>query len=327
MKIAFLSFYSGRVYRGVEVFVHELGNRLTALGHEIVVYQGGEKLPQTRYRVEKLKTLHFLPALEKDLDILAPLNGDIQVWLAKIWCVLNKKKLVVMGQAGPGLGDRIKILAFPDVFISLSDFQTGWCRRGNPFIRVEKIPNGVDLAKFRPGKSRPNFGLKRPIILSVGALEPMKRPDLIIKAAAKLDASLLLVGRGKLEAPLAALGQKLMPGRLAIKALTFEEMPAVYQAADLFAFATVPWEAFGIVILEALAANLPVVVPDDPIRREIIGDAGLVAEVTDSEAFAQKINEALNKNWGNLPRRRAEEFSWDKIAQKYDQVFRHLAGV
>ena len=37
MKIAFLSFYSGEVYRGVETFVHELGNRLVQMGHEVVI--------------------------------------------------------------------------------------------------------------------------------------------------------------------------------------------------------------------------------------------------------------------------------------------------
>ena len=44
MKIAFLSFYSGVVYRGVETFVHELANRLHNSGHNITVYQFGAKL-------------------------------------------------------------------------------------------------------------------------------------------------------------------------------------------------------------------------------------------------------------------------------------------
>ena len=104
-------------------------------------------------------------------------------------------------------------------------------------------------------------------------------------------------------------------------------MPEVYKLADLFAYSTVTWESFGMVLLEAMAVNIPIVVSDDPIRKEIVGNAGLTVDVTNSEAFAKKITEALEKNWGNIPRQRAEHFSWDIIAKQYDQVFRNLTGL
>jgi glycosyltransferase involved in cell wall biosynthesis len=327
MKIAFLSWFSGDRYRGVETFVHQLANSLIDLENDVIVYQHGKKLPDTKYRVGYLNNQHLLPNLERDIDILVPLNGDIQVWLSKMWCVLYNKKLVVTGQSGPGLGDRIKVLAFPDVFISLSDFQTNWCHRCNPFVKVEKIYNGVDLDKFKQGKTKLNFNLNKPIILWVGALESMKRPDLVIKTVSRLDASLLIVGKGNLEQELFNLGQQLMPGRMIIKAFKHAEMPEVYKAADLFVFSTVPWESFGIVMLEAMAANLPVVVSDDPIRKGIIGNAGFTVDVTNTCAFAQKIKDALNKDWGDLPRRRARQFSWNKVAKRYDQVFRNTTGL
>src|SRR5688572_6514644 len=56
MKIAFLSFHSGIVYRGVETYVHEVANRLTLLGHEVVVYQGGPDVYKGDYKVITVNT-------------------------------------------------------------------------------------------------------------------------------------------------------------------------------------------------------------------------------------------------------------------------------
>lgn len=324
MKIAFLSWFSGDVYRGVETIVHELANRLVELENDVIVYQHGPKLPSAKYRTGFLKNQHLLPDLEKNIDILVPLNGDIQVWMAKIWCTLNNKKLLISGQSGPGLGDRIKILAFPDVFVALSDFQMSWAKSRNPIVKRVKIPNGVDLTKFNPGKSDLNFNLKKPVILWVGALDKMKRPELVIQAVAKTEASLLIVGKGPREQELRGLGNKLLPKRFDIKSFPFDQMPEVYRAADLFVFSTVPWESFGIVMLEAMATNLPVVVSDDPIRKEIVGDAGFTVDVTNTNLFAQKIKEALEKDWGNIPRKQAEKFSWDEIAKSYNEIFLRL---
>ncbi|MCL4389956.1 MAG: glycosyltransferase family 4 protein [Patescibacteria group bacterium] len=53
MKIAFLSFYSGHVARGVETYVHELANRLAA-NHQVTVCQGGPRLSDARYNVKTI---------------------------------------------------------------------------------------------------------------------------------------------------------------------------------------------------------------------------------------------------------------------------------
>ena len=84
-------------------------------------------------------------------------------------------------------------------------------------------------------------------------------------------------------------------------------LPAWYGAADCF---TLPsrTESFGLVYLEAMACGLPVVAPDDAVRREVIGDAGLLCDVTDAAAYSGALSAALARDWGELPRRRAERF-------------------
>lgn len=350
MKIVFLSFYSGELYRGVETFIHELANRLILFGNDIAVYQNGPTVPGARYVTKtigldvdwkhKKSYAHFtnyyslrirdftkqvLKDIGKDTDIIFPTNGDWETLFCSLWAKWHRKKVIISGQSGPGADDKINLFTFPDAFVALTEFQKKWAKRANPFVRIEKIPNGVDIVKFSKNAVPIKTNLQRPIILSVAAFDPWKRLDLTIKALAKLDkGSLLLVGRGEKEKELKALGESLLGGRFQILSFPHQEMPGVYAAADLFAYPTVPWESFGIVLVEAMANNLAVVANDDPIRREIVGDAGFFVDPTDADGYARVLEKALNTNWGNKPRQQAEKFSWDKIAEKYEEIFRSL---
>lgn len=328
MKIAFLSFYSGNVNRGGETFVHNLANNLVAIGHEIIVYQNGSKLPASVYKVQNLKSLFSLPKIDSDVEILFPTNGRIQAVLSKLWCLVNNKKIVISGQSGSGRDDRFNLWMFPNAFVGLSHYQTLWAKKANPFVKTATIPNGVDLKKFSLKISPEKFNLPRPIILCVSALITSKRLDLVIRATAKLNrGSLLLVGSGDEQNRLQKLGDKLLPDRFKIISVTHEEMPSIYKSADLFTFATVPWESFGIVLVEAMATGLPVVCSNDPIRREIVGEAGLLVDPENTQEYAAALQKALDTNWGDLPRKQAEKFSWDKIAKQYDQIFRNITSL
>lgn len=326
MKIAFLSYYSGNVNRGVETFVHELGNNLVKLGHQVVVYQSGPRLPAATYGVNKLVSLYKLPKL--DADVVIPTNGRFQSLLCRFWCLIHNKKMIISGQSGLGIDDRFNLWLFPNVFVALTQHQARWVKSLNPFVKLATIPNGVDLEKFSSEIKPLKLNLPGPIILSASALIEAKRPELIIKAVAKLKSgSLLLVGSGERQKELEDLGKELLPGRFKIISIPHDQMPAVYASADLFTFATVPWESFGIVLLEAMATNLPVVVSDDPIRREIVGKAGIFVDPENTDKYAKALEVALKKDWADLSRQQAEKFSWAKIAKQYDQVFRNLTGL
>lgn len=346
LKIAFLSFYSGELYRGVETLVHDLANRLTALGHDVSVHQNGPKIYGTEYRVfstnipvnlnKKSSIIPFigywplrvgiftktaLSRVDSDTQVLVCTNGQWQSLLCRLWAWKNKKKMVILGQSGPGLDDRFNLLCFPDIFVSMTDFQSGWAKRANPFVKVVKIPNGTDLIKFKHLVKGLNVDLPRPIILSVAALVFYKRLALTIRAMVELNkGSLLLVGKGEEETKLKRLGEKLLPRRFKIMSFPYKDMPPVYRAADLFTYPIVPWESFGIAMLEAMASGLPVVATDDPIRREIVGDAGVFIDPRNTQAYADALKLALKTKWGNKPRKQAEKFSWDRIAKKYEDL-------
>ncbi len=320
MEIAFLSFYSGVNYRGVETYVHELSNQLVQLGHSVCVYQSGPKFASALYETGQLSSVGSLPVFIRSPHILIATNGRLQSLLARVWCLTHHAKLLIPGQSGPGRDDLINLYVFPDVFIALTTVQKNWAKKYNPFVKVVSIPNGVDTTKFTSAPKRPKNAF-----LSVAALVPEKRLHLAINAVANIhNAHLTLVGSGPEKEKLLALGNKHMPGRLKITSSRPENMPSVYTSASTFIYPTSPFESFGIVLVEAMAANLPIVATADPIRQEIIGPAGLFVDPEDTTLFTKALEQAENKNWAHIPRIQAEKFTWSKIAQDYDHLFKEL---
>ena len=93
-------------------------------------------------------------------------------------------------------------------------------------------------------------------------------------------------------------------------------MPAVYRSADVFTLPSAD-EPFGLAYIEAMACGLPVVATEDRMRRYIVGDGGILCDVTDADIYSQAIAKALNIDWVNLPRQNSLRFSWSTIARQY----------
>jgi glycosyltransferase involved in cell wall biosynthesis len=324
MKIVFLSYYSGINFRGVETWVHDLANHLQTSGHSVSVYQGGPQLPGSAYNVFPLTSPDSFPVLSWDTDVLIPTNGRLQSLLSRIWSWFHKAQLVIVGHAGLGADDKFNLLCFPDCFVGLTDFQCNWARRINPFIKVVKISHGINLQKFSPDIKPLKLDLPHPVVLYTAALEPIKRHELIIQAIAKTNFSLLLVGQGSQQDHLSRLGGKLLGSRFQIRQFQPSQMPFVYRACDIFAYPTSPWESFGISLLEAMASGLPVIATDDPIRREIVGQAGLFVNPEDVFQFTAILKKAMKTDWSDKPRRQAEKFSGDQTAETYAKLFINL---
>jgi len=312
MKIVFLSRYQNIVERGAEIFVKELSARLSK-NHTVDIFVGKD--------ADSLNKV-----LSGKYDIVIPINGRLQSLKVSIARTIARHKLLITGQSGVGWDDILNIaVSKPDVFIALTEYQKNWTKKWAWGSKVVKIPNGIDLSKFKPTGEKIELGLKRPIILSVGALVWYKHHERVIRAASKLSkGSLLIVGEGEEKERLEILGKNLLGERFRIMKIKYEDMPKVYRSADLFTLPSWGREAFGIVYLEALACGLGVVAPDDLSRREIIGDAGIFVDVDDAEKYADAIAKALEIDWENKARKQAEKFSWDKIAKQYDEILKNL---
>lgn len=303
MKIAFINIYQHIVNRGAETFVSELSKRL-AKDHDVYILSSLKPLFKRRY------------------DIVIPTNGRFQAVIVRIITWITRSKMIISGQSGRGLDDRINLYSFPDAFVGLTKYQSDWAREVNPAVKIETIPNGVDLSVFSQ-QARNN---REETVLSVGAFTREKRHELTIKALEKLPGvKLIIVGGGGLRKDyIEKLGKEILGERFEILSVNHSQMPEIYGKADVLAFPSVPWESFGIVLLEAMASGLPVVATKDPIRKEIVGAAGILVDPTDTEAYAKAIKKALNEKWGDMPRKQAEKFSWDEIAKSYEKLIENI---
>ena len=168
---------------------------------------------------------------------------------------------------------------------------------------VSVVPTPVDLVKFQdiqPEKIRASFGLEgKEVLLFVGRLAREKGLDMLLQAFTLIQelrpgVRLLLLGRGPYEGTLKAQLANLGLRDLVIfaGAVPYEEVPGYYAAADLFVFPSTT-ETQGLVIIEAMAAGLPVVAVRAPGAVDVLTEGGGVLTENKSEAFAREVVDIL----------------------------------
>ena len=317
-----MSRYQGRTERGVENYVTELTSRLSKLGHKVEVFTSFWQLLN-----QKRSNLEFSRSDFTEPVIIYPLNGSWQSLGCRIYAWLTGAKLVVGGHAGIGKDDGWNLYMFPDLFIAFSQKGYDWAKKINRFVKIVRISHGVDLDKFNPKVKPLNINLDRPICITVSHLDRYKRVQDTVRGVAKLTkGSLLILGDGLLEKEVDELGNKLLgPKRYLRLSVSHQDVPRYLAGADIFTLVSESSEAFGLVYLEAMACNLPVVATDDSLRREIIGAAGIfVKNPEDSQEYAKALEAAAKIDWRDKPLVQARKFDWDKIAKVYENAFDKL---
>lgn len=347
MKIAFLNIYNGKIERGSEIFVDNLACEL-GKHNEITVFQTGKAEPKN-YKIVQISgvplikvrtklheeiyhflvllfTLKCLPNLWKEkYDWIVPVNGRWQTVLIRLRRLFRGGKILISGHAGVGFDDRWNmVFGQPDVFVVLSPKALTWAKDIYPVNKLHYIPNGINLERFKAVDTKLSLPFGKPIILCVSALLFYKRIDLLVKAVSKLkEGNLLVIGDGPQRWKIEKLGKELLKERFRlITYVPHKEISQYYSKAQVFSLPSRESEAFGLVYLEAMASNLPIVAPDDENRRVLIGNAGYLGDVEDTGQYANLLKKAIEGNLDDKPRKRAENFSWDRIADEYEKVFK-----
>jgi glycosyltransferase involved in cell wall biosynthesis len=198
---------------------------------------------------------------------------------------------------------------------------TSGALRGRPF---EIIPSAVDVRRFRPSvdadQVRQSLGLEgKRVIAFAGRLVPHKGVEGIVRVVPELpaDVALLVIGRGPRLTDLKSLARRLgVEERVRfLTQVSDDALPSYLGVADLFVFPSQNrLEGFGLVVAEAMATGLPVVIADMPGVREVIepGREGLLVEPMDRADLVAKIRELLDdperrRRMGRAARQRAEE--------------------
>lgn len=218
-------------------------------------------------------------------------------------------------------------------------------------VPVEIVPNGVDLAAFdQPSAARAQtraaWGVPEdaPLVGLVGRLARWKGQEDFLRAMALVrakhpQARFVLVGGAPLgeEAgylqELRELARQLGLAERAIWAGHRQDMPAVLSALDVLVHCSREPEPFGRVIIEAMAARLPVVAYGHGGPAEIIlpGETGLLVPPGDMAALAQAVGTLLaNPAWarqlGAAGRQRAErEYDIRFLADRVETILARAA--
>jgi glycogen synthase len=199
--------------------------------------------------------------------------------------------------------------------------------------RVHVIPSGVDLRRFAGPLPDPAPGLPRPRVLFVGRLAAQKGVATLVEAVPLLRnaGSVTLVGDGPQRRDMERRAARLGPGRVHFQGFVpHREVPAWLTAADVLVLPSA-YEELGSVLLEAMAAGLPVVASAVGGISDALGDAGRLVPPGDPAALAAAVDEvlgdpALAERLGEAGRRRAAAFSWDVLAGQVLGVYRAVAG-
>lgn len=273
---------------------------------------------------------NFVPCairlLRRPADLIFPCNDYGGLAMAALVRGLIRTPVLFTEHVGLMGGGRslTRNLRFqPNRLVVFSETVAAFAHSLQPSQPVSIIPNGVDVDRFTPEGLSIDFVLAKPIVLCVASLKchSHKRVELAMQAVARLpQASLLLCGDGPDRSYFQALGDELLgPERFAIRTFSYDRMPEVYRSVDAFTLPSID-EPFGLAYVEAMASGLPVVATDDEMRRYIVGDGGILCDVTNPDTYAAALAQVLSGEWRERSRENALRFSWDTIALKYRDV-------
>ncbi len=220
-------------------------------------------------------------------------------------------------------------------------------------VRADVVPNGVDLDRFPPvpavtrERLRARVGATdRFLFLAVGGVEPRKGTRHAFRALARLKRELTpapvlaVVGghsfqdyqayRDAALAALPSLGLVLGEDVVLLGTVDEAELGGWYAAADGFVFPSVK-EGFGLVVLEAMQAGLPVVASALPVFREYLADgvSALLPPVADDAALAGALRRVVEDS-GLRDRLRTgaaavlPRFTWAASAARHRELYARI---
>jgi phosphatidyl-myo-inositol alpha-mannosyltransferase len=357
VRVALVCAYAWDDPGGVQSHVRELGLRLQDAGHDVVaiapvrerareawVHAAGRPVPLRYNRSSapidprpwsRPRVRAALTAFGPDVvHAHEPLTPSTSMWatLAGVAPVVatfhsGAERSHLFDLAAPALrrvADRIAIR----VAVSRAAARFAGSRIGGAY-RI--VPNGVDVARFagaEPADLGP--GTK---VLFVGRLDERKGFRVALDAFARLapgrpDLRLVVVGDGPERAAADGLPDDVRARVRFLGTVPNAELHPIEAACDLYLGPAVGGESFGIVLVEALAAGLPVIASDIPGYDEVLTDGvdGLLVPPRDAAALAAAAGEVLDDPGraaalAAAGRARAAAFDWPVVAGQLEALY------
>jgi phosphatidyl-myo-inositol alpha-mannosyltransferase len=363
MRVALACPYAWGDPGGVQVHVRELAEHLQARGHEVIVVAPTREPPMQQWvvpvgspvdiryndsnapidprpwsrRMVRRALATFGPDVIHAHQPMAPSTG--------LWATLEARAPVVGTFHSGATRARLYDLAAPllrraaarlAVRIAVSERAAEFERRriGGAF-RV--IPNGIDVARFADAAPA-DLGPGRKLLV-VGRLDERKGFPIAIDAFERLaadrsDLHLVVVGDGPERGAIDRLPTLLRARVTMLGAVPNEELPPIHAACDLYLGPATGGESFGIVLVEAMAAGLPVVASDTPGYDEVIRDRGegVLVPPRDPAALASAAARLLDDadladRLRTAGRERALDLDWSTTIGRIEASYRDALAI
>lgn len=363
MRVALACPYAWDAAGGVQVHVGDLARRLIDRGHEVIVLTPSTGVPdepwvravgrplrvsyagtvapicmsarsaariRAQMRAFRPDVIHVHEPFAPSTGMIATLTAQAPV-VATFHAYLERSRL--QRAARPVLGAVARKVS---AGIAVSEAAAAFARRATD-LPLEIIPNGVEVGRFR--RDAPRRGGTAETIAWVNRLDPQKGFDVFVDAVGALMESrpglrVLVAGDGPLRHAPARLVPELrarfeMRGHVANAAV-----PSLLHDADVYVSPATGQESFGIVLVEAMSAGIPVVATDIPGYREVVRDGieGLLVRPDDASALASAIARVLDERQladrlVTAGERRAAEFDWGAVVPRIEQVYRRVSSL
>jgi len=209
---------------------------------------------------------------------------------------------------------------------------------------IAVIPNGVDpVLGERPSREelqalRERYDLKPPLILTVGNDKPHKNADVVLRAFhhavrhGKLPGQLVMVGGLLPGAPLSSRAERMGLGERVrvLGRVPWRELVGLYHLSSAMVHVAL-YEGFGLPILEAMCAGLPVVTSNLGAMRELGEGVALLVNPLSVQEVAEAmekvlIDDPLRRRMVEAGRRRAASMTWEATVEATVAGYREAIG-
>ena len=355
MKVVLLSSYFPPHIGGVEVHVERIAHHLHRRGFEVVVVtstaSGREKFP---FRVEYVPSIPipYSPITPFLGRFLEKIDGDIfhsHTPPPFFSCSLRKSPHVITYHCDIEIPEKYGRFPIPRALSKLiirrtDDMLSEALDRADAIVATTKsyaetsrllagrdyhvIPNGIELSEFEGVEAE-----KEPTVLFLGRLAATKGVDVLLKAMKHVDveARCVIIGDGEERSSLERLARELEVNAEFTGFLPRKKVIEYLSRASLLVLPSLSrLEAFGMVLLEAMACGTPVAASDLPGVRDVASEAGFVFPPGDYMRLSEIINEVLSderkvKAIGESGRRIVrEKYSWDVVVKSLIRLYESL---
>ena len=205
--------------------------------------------------------------------------------------------------------------------------------------KIVEIPNGVSKDFFKKINKqelknfKTKYKIKENAILYVGRIHESKGLQYVFEAIKDLNLQFILVGQDSgYKKSLVKLAEKLkIENKINfIGNLNKKDLVKIYRSCKAFVLFS-EWEGFGIVVVEAMASEKPVIISDRGSLVHLVDNnqEGFIVPFQNTTILKKKIEELLEDNkkikiMGTKGKKTAKNYMWEKITKDYEKIYKKI---